>query len=432
MQPDSDTGSVFITYSHDSEEHASQVLAFAKRLRADGFRVVLDQDLRSRPEEGWAKWMDRQLREADAVVIVSSEGYRRKLEHNIGDDSEPGLGVAFESTLIWDEIHAARARNTRFFPVVFTDSESTVVPGPLRIAGVYRVYAGTGYSELCDRLRERHAVKNPEDDSPPAKFVKMQISEIITEKLREASVDVDDLPSDWDLTSDDLVNYCATATHGMSREELKSRIDGARGFAFDIKYADQDYTDNYRGFTDAWRSEIREILRSLKADDYLSRRLVSVGIGNGLEAEGLFDNARILTAVDLAPRSLQIAKRRLRYARTVNAQAEHLKGILNASHDIYLSFRTYQSSYFDVSRALREAYRVVRPGGLILISVANGYISEGGFIPGMLIPRSTVVDRDRPFELVDKIRRKLTLLRFEEIGIRTGFGEVFVYGRRGR
>jgi len=432
MQADSEACSVFITYSHDSVEHASQVLALAKRLRADGFNVVLDQDLEYPPEEGWAKWMDRRLREANSVVVVSSEGYRRKLQYNDGDESKSGLGVTFESTLIWEEIHAARAKNMRFFPVVFTKSEAALVPGPLRIAGVYRVYDGADYSQLCDRLHRRQAAKDPEDDSPPAKFIKMQISEIIAEKLREASVDIDDLPSDWDLTSDDLVNYCATATHSMSREELRSRINVARGFAFDIKYADQDYTDNYRGFTDSWSSEIREILRSLKADDYQSRRLLSVGIGNGLEAEGLLDNARFLTAVDLGRRSLEVAKKRLLYARTVNGQAEDLESILNASQDIYLSFRTYQSSYFDVSRALREAYRVVRPGGLILISVANGYISHNGFMQGMLIPRSTVVDRDRPFELVDKIRRKLTLLRFEEIGVRTGFGEVFVYGRRGR
>jgi hypothetical protein len=67
------------------------------------------------------------------------------------------------------------------------------------------------------------------------------------------------------------------------------------------------------------------------------------------------------------------------------------------------------------------------------VSVANGYVGEaGGLIPGMLIPRSNTVSRDRPFEVADKIRRKLTLLRFEGIGIRTGVAEVYVYGRRGR
>jgi hypothetical protein len=130
MPPQHELGTVFITYSHDSEEHSSQVAGLAKRLRADGFHVVLDQDLQSTPAEGWPKWMDRQLQEADSVVVVSSEGYRRRLEQNPADGSESGLGVAFESTLIWDEIHAARAHNTRFFPVVFTNSEATLVPVP--------------------------------------------------------------------------------------------------------------------------------------------------------------------------------------------------------------------------------------------------------------------------------------------------------------
>jgi len=76
---------------------------------------------------------------------------------------------------------------------------------------------------------------------------------------------------------------------------------------------------------------------------------------------------------------------------------------------------------------------VTRQGGLVIISIANGFIGSGNaLLPGLVIPRTNVVDRNRPFEVVERIRRKLTLLRFEEIGVRTGLSEIYVYGRRTR
>ena len=55
--------SVFISYSHDSTEHADRVLALSDRLRADGIDCILDQYEVS-PPEGFPRWMDRQIRAA--------------------------------------------------------------------------------------------------------------------------------------------------------------------------------------------------------------------------------------------------------------------------------------------------------------------------------------------------------------------------------
>lgn len=65
---------VFISYSHDSEEHAVRVLALADRLRTEGIEAILDQYEMS-PPEGWPRWMDRQVRDADVVVMVCTETF---------------------------------------------------------------------------------------------------------------------------------------------------------------------------------------------------------------------------------------------------------------------------------------------------------------------------------------------------------------------
>jgi SAM-dependent methyltransferase len=235
------------------------------------------------------------------------------------------------------------------------------------------------------------------------------------------------------VTIEDLEQYCYSAINQEKPIDMHDLVSRARGHAFDAKYADYTYDKDVRGLDDSWQREFREILRLLKADDYPRRRLINVGIGNGLEANGIFDQAAHLTAVDVAPKSLERAKARVPAARCLLENAEDLKSVQTASQDIYVSLRTFQSSYFGITKALLEAYRVVRQGGIVLISIANGFLAEdSALIPGLVIPKTNVVNRDRPFEIVEKIRRKLTLLRFEEVGVRTGLAEIYVYGRRGR
>jgi SAM-dependent methyltransferase len=432
-QHSSKPGGVFFSYSHDSSEHKRHVLELATRLEESGFPVILDQREARTPPEGWPRWCSRQIEEA-AAVIVAWTGRYGQLAAAARDGAEEGRGSAFDSAVIWQEIYDRRAENSKFLPIVLNHEDAEKdIPAPLRLSGnVFRMYEAGVFDKLVARLSEFVLPLKSGTSAPPVMFVSMQISELLTHYLQRNAVDVDDLPFDWDITTDDLTNFCAGATQTRSLTELKRLLLRAKGFAFDQKYADQDYTQNARGIGEFWRPEIRDIMRMLKADDFSGRRIVNVGIGNGIEAEGLFDKAKHFLGVDIAPKSLDAASRRIPQGRFVCADGEDLGEIRTGSQDIYVSFRAYQSSYFDVSKSLREAYRVVRPGGIVLISVANGYISDGALIPGMLIPRSTVVNRDRPYELVDKIRRKLSLLRFEEIGIRTGFAEIFIYGRRAR
>lgn len=53
------TQRVFISYSHDNEEHKARVYDLAKRLRADGLTVIIDHDmLPGGPPEGWSVWSE--------------------------------------------------------------------------------------------------------------------------------------------------------------------------------------------------------------------------------------------------------------------------------------------------------------------------------------------------------------------------------------
>ena len=80
---------VFLSYSHDSPTHNDRVLALANRLRSDGIDCVIDQ-FQPSPPEGWLRWMNNQIENADIVLCGCTPTYCRRI---MGRDS-----ISFRST----------------------------------------------------------------------------------------------------------------------------------------------------------------------------------------------------------------------------------------------------------------------------------------------------------------------------------------------
>ncbi|MFI5302910.1 MAG: class I SAM-dependent methyltransferase, partial [Polyangiales bacterium] len=87
--------------------------------------------------------------------------------------------------------------------------------------------------------------------------------------------------------------------------------------------------------------------------------VLDIGCGTGLISRRLMAHARSVTGVDLSPRMLAVA--RARGLDVVEASALSLP-FEDASFDVAVSFKTL-AHVPDLSRALAEMTRVVRPGG---------------------------------------------------------------------
>jgi hypothetical protein len=149
---------VFISYSHDSPDHADRVLALADRFRQEGVDAILDQ-YEPHPPEGWPRWMDNHLRTADFVLMVCTETYFRRVMLN-----EPlgiGLGVKWEGSLIYNHLYQAETVNFRFIPVLLEGGQVEHIPGPLQGVTFYRPDTPQGYEALYRRLTEQPAVTKP-------------------------------------------------------------------------------------------------------------------------------------------------------------------------------------------------------------------------------------------------------------------------------
>jgi TIR domain len=74
---------VFISYSHDSDEHKKWVRDFATALRDVGVDVILDQ-WKIGPGDDVPKFMEQSVQKALRVVMVCPEQYVRKADHGKG------------------------------------------------------------------------------------------------------------------------------------------------------------------------------------------------------------------------------------------------------------------------------------------------------------------------------------------------------------
>lgn len=125
---------VFISYSHDSEAHRAFVLQLANRLRADGLTCEIDQYINGFPPEGWQRWMETQIEQADFVLLVCTENYFKRYR---GQDAMGGRGVNFEGLVISQTLYDAYYHNTKFIPVLPEGGSFDHVPLPLKQFSVF-------------------------------------------------------------------------------------------------------------------------------------------------------------------------------------------------------------------------------------------------------------------------------------------------------
>ena len=100
---------IFISYSHDSEEHKEWVLKLAEALMAKGIDCILDQwDLEL--GSNLPKFMEKGMQGSDRVLVVCTAEYNSKANDGVG-------GVGYENIIVTSEIMLNMDTN-KFIPVI--------------------------------------------------------------------------------------------------------------------------------------------------------------------------------------------------------------------------------------------------------------------------------------------------------------------------
>lgn len=137
---------VFISYSHDSLEHARRVMGLAERLRKDGVDAQLDQYVAGTPARGWPRWMEDQLDSAQFVLVICTETYHRRFLGR--EEPDKGKGADWEGSLITVETYHARNDTNKFVPVLFDPQDEPFIPRLLSGYTHYLLNSEDNYAKL--------------------------------------------------------------------------------------------------------------------------------------------------------------------------------------------------------------------------------------------------------------------------------------------
>lgn len=139
---------VFISYSHDSEDHKEWVLQLAIRLVENGVDVLLDQwDLALGDDV--PKFMER-AKECTRVLMICTKPYVDKADEGIG-------GVGYEAMIVTGELVKDLGTN-KFIPVVRQNEVDVILPVSVSTRRWVDFRDSANLDESFDELlRELHA-----------------------------------------------------------------------------------------------------------------------------------------------------------------------------------------------------------------------------------------------------------------------------------
>lgn len=129
---------LFISYSHDSEQHKTWVKKFTDDLVALGdFEILLDQNL----PKGFSltRFMEQGLVKADKVLVIGTPQYKQK--------SEAGKGVAFEGSIISTEL-MQDFDTCKYYPILRSGTFETSFPISLQARGGDDLSDDSKYDEM--------------------------------------------------------------------------------------------------------------------------------------------------------------------------------------------------------------------------------------------------------------------------------------------
>ena len=151
---------VFISYSHDSEEHKEDVRWLAQELRKNGLEVIFDQQINGSPSQGWQLWMTQSLKQADFVLVVCTQDYYQRAMGEVPEGM--GQGVKWESLLFNSHIYGNDSRNDKYVPVFIGDGNIDVIPDGLRSFSYYNVLDDGQYLKLYRYITNQPEFVEPE------------------------------------------------------------------------------------------------------------------------------------------------------------------------------------------------------------------------------------------------------------------------------
>ncbi len=259
-------------------------------------------------------------------------------------------------------------------------------------------------------------------------YSEKRISEFVKEQLSKYGLDISKEEISNNKTKDKLITLLIDK-YNFSIKDANYIVNTSLSNAFNKKYSLYDYKNDVRSINDAWSDNFYKACKALSCDLF-NENIIDIGVGSGNEASVLFKDCKCITFVDIAPDGLKKVKNIIPQSKIIVSSAENLEMINNNEYDIYISLRTFNSSFFNIEKALNEAKRILKTNSRIMISIANGFLSSNSsIITGLIIPGTEFVDIYKGLDSVKYLSHIMYRLGFEEFKLLTTSEELYLLAK---
>lgn len=208
---------------------------------------------------------------------------------------------------------------------------------------------------------------------------------------------------------------------------VEKSIFDAHAEAFTRKYGDDVTDEKLKAANEIqwpglrpWTDYLHEIFQKFGIS-LAGVSLLDVGVGLGKANIELYSQCKSLMLTDISKKMLKSARAHYPHAGFTTCSAKELQGIAHSSFDVYTSFRTYQSSLFDITRSLRSDRRVLNANGIFIISVPIMFVKNNGTVRvGLLRQGDEDPSPEYAMEVAKSIESTAIRLQFKNVSCITG------------
>lgn len=279
---------------------------------------------------------------------------------------------------------------------------------------------------LLNNAEKNIIEKNKDKNTENLEFWKKErISSLINEYLDSKQVSYEYMEQ---LTFEENLLRAKSTDKTFMSSTIEDIMNQARVYAFNRKYGKYNYEKDMRKGYKEWYKPILTIIET-HFNKIENLDIIGVGSNYGKELVDIFgDKNNELTVLELSDEAINRGRKNYKKIKFLQGNMER-EFPTSHKYDVCLCLRAIQSRGVFRINAIIQMEAVLKKGGLIMISIPHGYLDDNGKeIVGLYDHRVEACIYDKPYEIANKIYRKLHDYGFENIKINTLNTEVLVWG----